>query len=278
MDSNCLRRNNLKVMALILNNTNFILRNGSFRSIESTSQASVVTTNLSLYLDAGNTTSYPGSGSTWFDISGNGSNATLTAATAGVNAIIFNRSNNTRAVVSPSLNLSTTPTITINMWVKFASLPTLEDFHLLAELSTDYAAFSDAFYVAIGNESSINKWFAGDNGNAGFNIKNLISPSPVINTWYNFTVIYDHTQAASNERTFYIDGVNQTNIASTEGGVTFNSDNTNNFGNRPLYIGGRSTTSFSSNMDLGVFQIYTTALSSTQVTQNYNALKDRYGL
>jgi hypothetical protein len=240
---------------------------------------SIVTSNLLLYLNAGDTTSYPGSGNTWFDISGNGNNATLTAPTAGVNAITFVRNNNTRAVVS-SLNLSTTPTITINMWVKFASLPTGggDAFRFLAELSTDYNAVSDSFFTALAFQSPDVRWFTQDKGNVGYNAKNLLSPLPVINTWYNFTVIYDHTQAASNERTFYINGVNQTNIDSTEGGTTFNSNNTNNFGNRPLYIGGRSTTSFSSNMDLGVFQVYTTALSSAQVIQNYNVLKGTYGL
>jgi len=35
------------------------------------------TNGLQLYLDAGNTTSYPGTGLTWFDISGNSRNFTL---------------------------------------------------------------------------------------------------------------------------------------------------------------------------------------------------------
>jgi hypothetical protein len=268
-------------MALILNNTSFTLTNGSYFSFDGyATTPNIVTANLLLYLNAGNTTSYPGSGSTWFDISGNGNDAALTAPTASVNAITFNRNNNTRAVVSPSLNLSTTSAITLNMWVKFASLPAGggDGFRFLAELSDNYNSFSDSFFTALAVESSDVRWFTQDKGNVGYNAKNLISPLPVINTWYNFTVVYDHTQTASNERTFYINGVNQTNIASTEGGTTFNSDNTNNFGNRALYIGGRSTNQFSSDMDLGVFQVYTVALSSTEVTQNYNALKGGYGL
>jgi hypothetical protein len=234
--------------------------------------------NLFLNLNAGNIVSYPGSGTTWFDISGNGNNATLTAATAsGNNAINFNRTNNTRAIV-PSLNLSTTSKITINMWVKFLSLPTGggDTFRFLAELSDNYNSYSDSFFMAIATELSTNRWFTQDKGNVGYNAKNLSTPLPQTNTWYNFTVVYDHTQTASNERTFYIDGVNQTNIASTEGGTTYNSDNTNNFGNRPLHIGGRSTTTFSSNMDLGVFQIYTKALNATEVSQSYVSLKDTY--
>ena len=38
----------------------------------------VVTTNLSMFLDAGNASSYPGSGTAWTDLSGNGRNGTLT--------------------------------------------------------------------------------------------------------------------------------------------------------------------------------------------------------
>ena len=40
--------------------------------------ASVVTTGLQLYLDAGNASSYPGSGTAWTDLSVNGRNGTLT--------------------------------------------------------------------------------------------------------------------------------------------------------------------------------------------------------
>ena len=39
---------------------------------------SLPTEGLSLLLDAGNVKSYPGSGTTWFDLSGNGNNGTLT--------------------------------------------------------------------------------------------------------------------------------------------------------------------------------------------------------
>ena len=38
----------------------------------------IVTDGLVLALDAGNTKSYPGSGTTWTDLSGNGRNGTLT--------------------------------------------------------------------------------------------------------------------------------------------------------------------------------------------------------
>lgn len=57
----------------------------------------VVTTGLQLYLDAGNASSYPGSGTTWTDLSGNSRTGTLTngptySATNG-GSIVFDGSN-----------------------------------------------------------------------------------------------------------------------------------------------------------------------------------------
>ena len=50
----------------------------------------VVEDGLVMALDAANTRSYPGSGSTWFDISGNNHNATLNSVThSSVNGGVF---------------------------------------------------------------------------------------------------------------------------------------------------------------------------------------------
>jgi hypothetical protein len=61
------------------------------------SSASVVTTGLQLYLDAGNASSYPGSGTTWTDLSGNSRDGTLTNgptySSADGGSIVFDGSN-----------------------------------------------------------------------------------------------------------------------------------------------------------------------------------------
>ena len=51
------------------------------------SAGSIITSGLILNLDAGNVASYPGSGTTWTDLSGNGNNGTL------INGPTFNSSN-----------------------------------------------------------------------------------------------------------------------------------------------------------------------------------------
>tara|TARA_B100001175_G_scaffold66078_1_gene54157 strand:+ start:487 stop:717 length:231 start_codon:yes stop_codon:yes gene_type:complete len=49
--------------------------------IFSTLNAQVVTNGLLLYVNAGNSTSYPGNGSKWFDLSGQNNDGTITDAT-----------------------------------------------------------------------------------------------------------------------------------------------------------------------------------------------------
>ena len=50
---------------------------------QATASSSFVTTNMLLYLDAGNSASYPGTGATWTDLSPNANNATsLTGVTS----------------------------------------------------------------------------------------------------------------------------------------------------------------------------------------------------
>ena len=61
-------------------------------------EVTVVTTGLQLYLDAGQAASYPGTGTTWTDLSPNGRNGTLTNgptySSAGGGSIVFDGTNN----------------------------------------------------------------------------------------------------------------------------------------------------------------------------------------
>lgn len=50
---------------------------GGLKTKFATSAASIVTSGLVMHLDAGNPASYPGSGTTWTDLTGNSNNASL---------------------------------------------------------------------------------------------------------------------------------------------------------------------------------------------------------
>lgn len=78
------------------NMSGFTFRNPGLTSIL-TPPPEVIKTGLILHLDASNPASYPGSGATWFDISGNNNHVSLTGSpsfvTNGGGAISFNGSN-----------------------------------------------------------------------------------------------------------------------------------------------------------------------------------------
>jgi hypothetical protein len=250
--------------------------------------ANVVTNGLVLCLDAANIKSYSASSTTWFDMSGNNNTATLTAATASIPSIEFTRTNNTRATISPTLNLSTTNVITVDFWVNFKTLPAVSGYtgdygRLICELSDNFNSFTDSFLVAVEYELTGFRWSVSNKGNggtfSGYNVKNLITPLPIINTWYNFSVVINNSVATINPYTFYLNGERQTNIGTTaNNGVTYDAQNTNNFGNRIFRIGGRGATSLSQDIFLSCFKIYTRALTAEEVQQNYNAQKSRFNL
>ena len=250
--------------------------------------SNAVRSGLVLSLDAANARSYVSGSTTWYDVSGNNNNAALTAATSSIPSIGFTRTNNTRATISPTLNLSSTNVITVDLWVNFKTLPTVSGYtgdygRVICELSDNFNSFTDAFLLSVEYELTGFRWLAATHGNggtsSGYNIKNLITPLPAINTWYNFTVVINNSVATTNPYTFYLNGVVQTNIGTTSNnGLTYDAQNTNNFGNRIFRIGGRGTTSISQDMFLSSFKIYTRALSATEIAQNFNATKARFNL
>lgn len=67
----------------------------------------VVTDGLQIYLDAGNSVSYPGSGATWMDLSGKGNNGTITGTL--INNSPFNYQVKGNVVFNGTDNYVTTP-------------------------------------------------------------------------------------------------------------------------------------------------------------------------
>jgi len=82
----------------------------------------LVTQNLRAYFVAGDTASYPGTGTTWFDLSGNGYDATLqgtTAFDAGDSSINLGSTQNTTNYITLDINaLQGATEFTIDLWLQ----------------------------------------------------------------------------------------------------------------------------------------------------------------
>lgn len=217
----------------------------------------IVSNGLIMNLDAAKFDSYPKTGTRWYDITWSTSGGTLT------NGPVFNSSNGgyfsfdgTNDLVDMG-NLSFN-TVTLDLWVNIQTF-------------TGNRAILSKGSQAIGTGSTFAAWivtatntvrnrFFNFSGNSGF----VSTANLSANTWYNLTWTYDN----SNIRLY-------TNSSLTETaalvGPLINANNTN------LIIASDFYTQ-SSEMRSSGFKMYNRALTQAEITQNYNAVKGRFGL
>ena len=106
-----------------------------------------------------------------------------------------------------------------------------------------------------------NKLYAGHNGNWSLIISNT---SLVLNTWYSAALTFDTTSGFK----LYVNGT----LDNTNGTTTAQSGKDN------CLIGAYIAGSYVFVGNMGVVMVYTKALSSSEILQNHNAFKLRYGL
>lgn len=211
----------------------------------------IVTDGLVLYLDAGNSKSYPGSGMAWNDLSGNSNNATL------VNGPIYSIANKGSIVFDGVNDYGI-----VSAWNGFTgnAIFTYDLFFMkLNNNNSNYISYGTA------NLSQMNQFGVFNNGIGALNYANdtVVSVSQIANNqWYHATVSHNGSTTI-----LYFNG------------IVYNTKNTSyNFGSSSLYIGQAAIGGFYANIRLAQLKFYNRSLSSREVLQNYNALKCRYNL
>jgi hypothetical protein len=214
---------------------------------------------LILHLDAANNKSYTGSGTTWTDLSGNGNNGTLTNGptfnAANMGSIVFDGTND--YIYRSSLNNFNSSTYTILLWAKFVSVSAYSILFSLGRSPSD----ADSEAQLQQSNSRLQYWDY--NGSIAFNyIQSAGTLSPNIYQYLGFT-------KNSTNGTFYIDG-----YSSGTGTAGFNASiSTNDF-----VIGADIRDSLAYiNGNIPQFLIYNRVLTASEVLQNYNATKSRFG-
>jgi len=223
-----------------------------------TSKQSIVNpNNLLLYLDAGNRRSYPGSGTTWTDLSANTNNATaLTGVTynsANGGYLTFNGAGS-GSLVSSKYNTTYTGK-TIFVAGNLTSIAT-GAYRAMLGASAGSRNFNTYMYSPASNRYQIH-YSAG--GQGGFSSDLSYTPG----NW--FTTAVTHTTGGT--VSYYFNG----SLVNTATGVTFSqysSPSTELVGAADNYWLG----------PLSVIAVYKTALSAAEILANHNALKGRYGL
>jgi hypothetical protein len=209
----------------------------------------IVRDGLVLYLDAANIKSYPGSGTTWFDLSGIGNNGTL------VNSPSFNSENRgyfafdgindyvSFSTYSQPIQDSTT-SFTWNIWV-YPLRNSFGDIYMGNRFDGGALVF---------NKLTSKNW--------EFFSSNFGGDVP-LNKWLNITLVKNETSLL-----YYRNGVLHASIISSLSKP-----------NQAFYIGGDPGTS--SEFALAYISnviIYHRPLSIQEVKQNFEALRGRYGI
>jgi hypothetical protein len=224
----------------------------------------IVTSGLVLNLDAAQTASYPGSGTTWTDLSGNGNNGTLisgpTFDSANGGSIVFDGSNDYVLVNSNASIPYGSTARTVSIWF-YTNTTTWAD---NANNLFYYGAGSNgsSFGIDFSTYPFIEVWTY---GGAGRDLTFSTTYSQV--GWKNITVTYN----GSTTILIYENGTFTQTLTLTSACNTPSSD---------VYIGAVNPSILTAYYDgrIATTQIYNRALSAAEVTQNFNCLRMRYGI
>lgn len=236
---------------------------------------SIVSSGLVLNLDAGNPQSYSGSGTNWIDISGNGNNGTLvngpTYSNANGGSIVFGGTND--YVTSGALSGSFV-SFTVIIWFYPTSVTNYQN-PIDCNYSYNGSTGNIGPRLEMNNSGTLAWNYSNDTAiNQNFYTHLVVSSGLSANTWYCAAITYDGN---TNSSITYYNG-NNTELSRTTVGTPptgFVGTMNNITLGKGFHLGGaeRIYSGRVSNT-----QIYNRALTASEISQNFNALRGRFGL
>jgi hypothetical protein len=214
----------------------------------------IITSGLVLYLDAANTKSYSGSGTAWNDLSGNNSGGTLTNgptySSANGGSIVLDGTND---YVAGNSTISIPGTVTVSAWIRHNTFTSSQKRYVTLQNETavirqNFAAGQLHFYVTTSST-----------------IKSItVSNALANNTWYHIVGTWDGTNMRLYQNAALVG-------SSTPGGTMATASVSYAVG---AAVGGLEYMSG----NISQVAIYNRGLTASEVLQNYNATKGRFGL
>ena len=224
----------------------------------------IVTNGLVMCLDAGNTKSYPGSGTTWTDLSGNGNNGTLTNGptynSINSGSIVFDGIDDHVLVASNASIPTGSAARTVSIWFYTNTTSWLTNVNTLFHYGTGSTGASFGIDMDVFPKMEFFSW-----GGAGRDLIFNTTFSEV--GWKNICVTYDGITTVL----IYENGVNTQTLTLSS------ACNTSATG---VYIGAANPSAISSYFDgrISSTKLYNRALSAAEIQQNFNALRGRFGI
>jgi len=222
----------------------------------------IVTDGLVLMLDAGNEKSYPGTGTTWTDLSGNGYDASFVGTIdysttyGGVLSVDGNQTTNYISFDVNSLTSLTSQIWSLESVIRLDSVLGSTYFHSMA------TSVDNNFYIVQKNNNTVFAW----------NETRLSGTDMTFTAGETFVLTIVHE---SGVQSYYKNGefkasyAAANNIENTQGWVLNQEQDS--------VLGGFDPAQAT---DMGVYSIrlYSKSLSTDEISQNFNATRHRFGL
>ena len=237
---------------------------------------SVVQSGLVHCLDAANIKSYPGSGTTWYDLTKYNNSATL------VNGPVYTNNYGgyiTCDGVDDYIEVATnngmvfgTGGFTVEYWFrKLASTSFYSNIWGPNRWNTGGSPGTNEWTLTIGAGSTgtgDTYEFVVESGTSQYSIQSLSALT--LNTWYQLVAVRNGATLK-----MYLNSV--LTVSSTPAGFSA-ATSINDIAARKLRIGNSGLNNFYTNADTSTLRIYNQALTDTQILQNFNSTKSRFGL
>ena len=228
----------------------------------------IVTDGLVGHWDAADKNSYPGSGATWSDLSGNNLNGTITSATfsstAGGGTLVFDGSND--YVILPASSILDIQDMTMCSWnysTEYDASMFMFEKTTNGSVNTQYSLF----YNPSGNNHQI--YFR----TFGLSVEDLAvadhANGPVDSQWNHIVATYD---SAAGRKFLYVNTIEIGSRAGLTGTINTNPAGTSIIG---AYGSGED---YFFNGNIAITMVYNRALSAKEISQNFNAQRSRFGI
>lgn len=231
------------------------------------------TEGLVLSLDSANRRSYPGSGNTWFDLSGNGNNGTLTGGVS-YNGFTMNFDGVDDRIITPITQ--TYSLFTLSCWF-LNSQDLAKDNRTLISKNSYYANTENDWPVSLTVDSAGTSVGILITSGTSYYVTTPSTGSAIstsisgLGKWFHAAATYDR-----NNLRLYINGILTNSTANTIA-LPNNTGRAYTIGRSPFERdGGLNKTAFNSSID--DVRIYSRALNTAEIGALFNAKRRRYGL
>jgi hypothetical protein len=223
-----------------------------------------VVDNLKLYFNPASYLSYPSSGTTVTDLTGNSLNGTLSNITFTNPYFTFNGSNSQIVITDNSLLEPGSGDWTMEVWINVSNFTGSRV--VLGKIAPGGNSSDISYAIRI-----LNGNIRADFNSGAFSAVSTANYALTLNTWYQFTYVFNNV--SNNNIISYVNG--QFSSTTTHSYTSLQNTSTNlHLGS---YNGGATFQQWFSGK-MGIVRIYSSALSDSDVLQNYNANAELYGL